>query len=117
MQFERASPFSEGLARVVKGGKVGFIDKSGKFVIPPTLSSAYSFSEGLAVVIDKKGKYSFIDKQGNRTIPGEFDAATSFVLGLAHVRTGIDYYSAKWSYIEKSGKPVFTYSDQSKRRR
>jgi hypothetical protein len=38
-------------------------------------------------------------------------------MGLAHVRTGIDYYSAKWSYIEKSGKPVFTYSDQSKRRR
>ena len=117
MQFERASPFSEGLAWVVKGGKVGFIDKSGKFVIPPTLSSADSFSEGLAVITDKKGKYSFIDKQGNRAIPGEFDAATSFVLGLAHVRTGIDYYSAQWSYIEKSGKPVFTYSDQSKRRR
>jgi bifunctional DNA-binding transcriptional regulator/antitoxin component of YhaV-PrlF toxin-antitoxin module len=117
MQFERASPFSEGLARVVKGGKVGFIDKSGRFVIPPTFRRALSFSEGVAVVVDKRDKYSFIDKQGNRAIPGEFDAATSFVMGLAHVRTGIDYYSAKWSYIEKSGKPVFTYSDQSKRRR
>lgn len=91
MQFEHASPFSEGLARVVKGSKVGFIDK--------------------------RDKYSFVDKQGNRAIPSEFDAATSFVLGLAHVRNGIDYYSAKWSYIEKSGKPVFPYSDQSKRRR
>jgi bifunctional DNA-binding transcriptional regulator/antitoxin component of YhaV-PrlF toxin-antitoxin module len=117
MQFERVSPFSEGLARVVKGGKVGFIDKSGRFVIPPTFLRALSFSEGVAVVVDKRDKYSFIDKQGNRAIPGEFDAATSLVMGLAHVRTGIDYYSAKWSYIEKSGKPVFTYSDQSKRRR
>jgi hypothetical protein len=38
-------------------------------------------------------------------------------MGLAHVHTGIDYYSDKWSCIEKPGKPVFTDSDQSKRRR
>ncbi len=65
----------------------------------------------------KGGKYSFINTQANRAIPGEFDGTTSFVMGLANVRTDIDYYSSKWPYIEESRKPVFTYSNQSKRRR
>ena len=33
-QFDEATDFSEGLAAVKIGGKWGFVDKSGKFVIP-----------------------------------------------------------------------------------
>lgn len=114
MMFDSAEPFSEGLARVRKGDKWGFIDKSGAMVITPQFDNAENFSEGVAVVtVDHKSW--FIDSKGKRVIPGVFDAASSFVMGLAHVRVGADYYSSKWSWIEKSGKAIFTYSDQSNR--
>jgi hypothetical protein len=55
--------FSEGLAPVQVGGKFGFIDKTGKMVIPPKYDDAFSFSEGLALV--KIGdKFRYIDKTG-----------------------------------------------------
>jgi hypothetical protein len=48
---------------------------------------------------------------------GDFDGANSFVMGLAHVRVGRNCYAAKWSYIDKTGKAIFTYSDQSNQSR
>jgi hypothetical protein len=123
LQFDNAEPFSEGLAGVRVGrnrglgkfGKVGFIDSTGAMIIQPQFFSAEDFSEGFAVVIDENQKYSFIDTKGRRSFGRDFDGASGFVMGLAHVRVGRDYYSAKWSYIDKTGKTVFTYSDQSKR--
>lgn len=49
-QYEDAKTFSEGLAAVKKDGKWGYIDKTGKTVIPFSYDYAFSFSEGLAVV-------------------------------------------------------------------
>lgn len=57
--------FSEGLAAVSRGGLWGYVDKSGKFVIPPRFRKAFNFAGGLAPVmvgnrvgyIDKGGKY------------------------------------------------------------
>jgi WG containing repeat len=115
LQFQDAEPYSEGLARVRRGGKFGFINKNGAMVIPPQFFDAQDFSEGVAVVMDDNYKYSFVDTKGKRSIAGDFDGASSFVMGLAHVRVGQDYYSAKWSYIDKTGKAIFTYSDQSNR--
>jgi hypothetical protein len=113
LQFEDAEPFSEGLARVRRGGKFGFINKTGAMVTRPQFFGAQDFSEGFAVVMDENYKYSFIDTKGNRAVASDFDGASSFVMGLAHVRVGRDYYSAKWSYIDKTGKAIFTYRDQS----
>jgi hypothetical protein len=115
LQFDSADPFSEGLAHVRMNGKSGYIDKSGKIVIPPKFSYGEGFSEGLAVV-RYESIFLFIDTKGQRAIAGDFDGASSFVMGLAHIRVGRDYYAAKWSYIDKSGKAIFTYSDHSKRR-
>jgi hypothetical protein len=117
LEFEDAEPFSEGLARVRLGAKFGFIDKNGVVVIQPQFFSAQDFSEGLAVVADGNYKFWFIDTKGRRAIAGDYDGASSFVMGLAHVRVGRDYYSAKWSYIDRTGRAIFTYSDQSNRNR
>jgi hypothetical protein len=35
-------------------------------------------------------------------------------VGRAHVRNGEDYETATWSYIDHSGRAVFTYSDKPK---
>jgi hypothetical protein len=116
-QFENAGPFSEGLARVQINELVGFIDSTGNFVIPPTFVFAYDFSEGFAVVSNKWGEKNwFIDKTGKQVFAETYDAASSFVMGLAHVRIGKEYKSPRWSYIDRTGKTVFSYGAQKKRR-
>lgn len=113
LQFEDAEPFSEGLASVRRDGRYGFIDKTGKMVIEPQYNRAWKFSEGLAVVIDGSHKYRFIDMSGKQAIAGEFDGASNFAMGLAHVRVGTGKVPAKWSYIDRTGRVIFTYSNQS----
>jgi hypothetical protein len=44
--------FSEGLARIVQGGKIGFIDKTGVMVIAPQFDFATPFCAGHAKVCD-----------------------------------------------------------------
>ncbi len=113
MKYDKAEPFAEGLARVRLDRKWGYIHQTGKLVLPANYQSALDFSEGIAVVGDGVFNYWFIDRNGHRAFPQPYTAASSFVMGLAHVRIGEDYYSAKWSYIDHTGRAVFTYSDQS----
>jgi hypothetical protein len=60
--------FCEGLAPVEKDGKVGFIDVTGKFTIPPRYSEAKNFAEGLAPV-GMGRKLGYIDKTGKFVWP------------------------------------------------
>ncbi|MGI7711509.1 WG repeat-containing protein, partial [Campylobacter coli] len=62
----------EGLASVGLNGKIGLIDKSGKFVIKPKFDSIWSFREGL-VKVGLNGKYGLIDKSGKIVIEPKFD--------------------------------------------
>ena len=69
--------FSEGLAMVERNDRVGFVDKTGALVMPPSYDNADSFSEGLAPVEinDQRG---FIDKKGNVVIAPAYDDAGRF---------------------------------------
>ena len=73
--------FSEGLVTIEEKDKVGFMDITGKIIIPPTYNDAQSFSEGLAAV-KLNGKYGYIDKSGKMSIPFQFNDAGSFHEGL-----------------------------------
>ena len=83
----------------------GYIDKTGKEVIPCRFYDTGGFFEGLARVLlaDKWGfgKWGFIDKSGKEVIPFIYDGADDFCEGLACVE--LDY---KWGVIDKSGKEV-----------
>ena len=80
--------------------KVGFIDKIGKYVIPPQFDLAGYFHHGLAwVKIDDK--YGFIDKTGKYVIKPQYDDADNFRHGLAWVK--ID---DKYGFIDKTGNMV-----------
>lgn len=75
-----AKEFSEGLAGVEIGNKVGFIDKNNRFIITPQyepMNRLKGFSHGLAVA-KKDGKFGFINKQGIFVIPPVFDYADNF---------------------------------------
>ena len=92
--------YYEGLAIVILNDKFGFIDKTGKEVIPIKYDGAYIFSEGLASV-ELNGKWGFIDKTGKEVTPIKYDDAKSFSEGLAVVKL-----NNKWGFIDKTGKEV-----------
>jgi len=123
-QFDDAEDFSEGLAPVkvqsadtvwcpadTQGNRsgstmmYGYIDKTGKLVIPAVFNSAEPFSEGLASV-RKCDQAFFIDKTGKTVIAGNFTYASSFSGGLAHVET-LTKDGLLAGYIDKTGKQVW----------
>src|SRR6266436_599332 len=123
-QFDDAEDFSEGLAPVkvqsadtvwcpadTQGNRsgstmmYGYIDKTGKLVIPAVFNSAEPFSEGLASV-RKCDQAFFIDKAGKTVIAGNFPYASSFSGGLAHVET-LTKDGLLAGYIDKTGKQVW----------
>lgn len=64
-EFERAAPFSEGLAKVKIDGKYGFIDKNGDVVIKPKFDNVSSFHNGIASIFLKNKRMGYINKAGD----------------------------------------------------
>ncbi|CAH1217220.1 hypothetical protein PAECIP111893_04236 [Paenibacillus plantiphilus] len=97
--FHYASHFADGMARVNVGKASGYIDKTGKLVIPYRFSSTSDFSEGRAVVqLQADGKYAYIDKTGKVLTPAMYAHAGRFSDGAAHV-----YVNGKYGYIDRNG--------------
>jgi hypothetical protein len=83
-----------------ESGPWGYIDKTGKIVIPLQFEAAQPFSEGLAAVkLDKK--FGFIDSGGRMVIQPRFDWVRSFQSGRASVKVGND-----WGFIDSGGAEV-----------
>ncbi|MCE5271963.1 WG repeat-containing protein [bacterium] len=96
--------FQDGLAPVMTAGGWGFIDRTGKLVIPAGYAEARSFSEGLAAV--RVGdKWGFIDRTGRLVIEPRFAEPLRFAGGLAQER-----YLDRVGYVDKSGKYVWEVS-------
>lgn len=101
--------FVQGLARIVEGGKHGFIDRAGTIVIAPQFDGAGSFCEGRAPVcmgcrpVQRGehtelvgGQWGFIDRTGRPVIPIVYDEVWAFTDGAATVtkagqRTRVDH--------------------------
>jgi hypothetical protein len=81
-------------------GKYGFVDRTGKEIIPCIYDEIGSFSEGLAPV-NLNGKWGYIDRTGKVIIPYKYDEIGSFSEGHAPVNL-----NGKWGYIDKTGKVV-----------
>ncbi len=64
--------FSEGLARVQSGNTFGYIDTSGKMILPPAYIGGGSFHQGLAVVSNEE-KTGMINRKGEQIIPMKYD--------------------------------------------
>lgn len=69
--------FSEGLARVESGNTFGYIDTSGKLILPPVYAGGGSFKNGL-VVVSNEEKTGMINRRGEEIIPLVYDHVKYF---------------------------------------
>ena len=112
-QYDDLSLFSEGYAAVCKDDKWGYIDKTGREVIPCKYDWANPFHEGLASVLPSYGSgFGFIDTLGREVIrhrpeieiPGEFSEDLVVIKNEKNDRFFV---------LDKKGHKVFqgTYGD------
>lgn len=110
VNYDCIDGFHDGLARVVKGEKYGFIDKMGNEVIPCIYyihegEYDYDFHDGLAFVYIGEKNY-FINKDGKEAFPFNYDYADPFSEGLAYVSK--DGHRA---FIDTKGNEAFSLQD------
>lgn len=112
-----------------KIGKMGYVDRSGKWVIKPKFSDAWRFSENLfdgqRAIFRSEGdcnKCGLIDQGGNIVCPAMYDEiiypahecdsflqycpnySTSY--GIALVKSAADDVG-RWRHINKDGRPIY----------
>jgi WG containing repeat len=108
--YDMAEMFSEGYSAVTVGEKHGFIDETGKYVLPlQSYEFLGSLNNGLADfrINDKVG---FINIKGEVIIKPQFDWADEFSEGLCVVRNDNGKLgSGKSGYIDTTGKLVMDF--------
>lgn len=80
-QYDKAWVFSEGLAAVVKDGKIGFVNARNETVLPFQYDYAdrngmaidYLFRDGYCTMTDARGACGLIDKSGNWVVEPLYD--------------------------------------------
>jgi len=136
-KFDSVSLFLEGRAAVniggrsgegvsclneggLMGGKWGFIDKRGEYVVKPRYGAVGFFSGGLAPVMRLREidgaeeaweQWGFVDTRGRLRIDPRFEEAKQFAYGLAPVKK-----DGKWGFIDKSGKVAVAFRFDAARR-
>ena len=76
--------FSDGMARIRKNNKYGFINKMGEEVIAPSFDNAEEFANGAAKV-QKGGKWGMVDKSGKYVVPCNYNEVEPYVEGMSLV--------------------------------
>jgi len=99
-EYDKAYPYSEGLAPVQKNGKFGFVDSGNNVVIPFIYEDVWSFTEGLAMA-KLNGKWGFIDKSTRVIVPFEYDEVSMYNDGIASVNK-----NGKWGCVDRSGNII-----------
>ncbi|MEA5010820.1 MAG: WG repeat-containing protein [Angelakisella sp.] len=96
-KYDEVWRFSDGYATVRIGDKYGYVDTSGKEVIPVTLEDVWSFGDGLtpAKLTDKWG---YLDAQNQTAIGAQWDECYKFYDGVAKFRQ-----DGKFGYLNTSG--------------
>jgi len=114
--YDFVAKLSEGLFRVVKKNESGewmsgFMNESGKLVLPLIYRTNHVFSEGLCAVDNSNERTGYIDKFGKVVIPFQYYMAEDFKNGIAEVRKpGTD----NWTKINKKGVQITTNTTKNK---
>ncbi len=106
-RFERAGPFSEGLAAYEDGAEFGYVDARGKKVLLPAHLPAgvihRPFSAGLAAV--RVGAlHGYMDRSGKLALPARYTTASDFTQGYAMACD-----DAGCGYLDPAGRGAVGY--------
>ncbi len=85
------------LYQIHRNSKFGFVDSTGKEVVPPIYEHNVGFNEGLAQVTFN-GKVGYIDKSGRFIINPSYEIGWGFKDGIACVKN-----NGKWGAINHKG--------------
>lgn len=106
-RFDSVGDFSEGLAAVVLGGRLGYIDTTGALVIQPQFVDDRlldaAFSNGLAAVTDVHSQRGYIDRHGRLVIPFRYAFAAPFAGDRARVAMPGSGGAPSFGYIDRAG--------------
>jgi hypothetical protein len=103
LQFDLGDPFSEGYAAVMQDHKWGYIDKTGKIVIPFSFGAAQPFGNGRAAVgTGPTAQFGYINTKGEFPLELRYEMAMPYREGLAAVRS----FAERFKFIDVSGKAV-----------
>jgi hypothetical protein len=107
-RYNYADKFVDGLSRVTVDGMYGFVDRTGKLVLPCKYDFVFEPSDGMALLKTADGKYGYCNNKGIVVIPPKYTDANDFGNGLAPVKVG-----EKYGYINKTGQWVIAqkYND------
>ncbi|CAN5182905.1 hypothetical protein BH09BAC2_BH09BAC2_12580 [soil metagenome] len=99
--FDETGSFYDGMARVKKNGKYGYIDDNNKLIIPLQYSDLATVQfEGL-IWAAVNGKYGHINTKGVIVTPFRYDDSWSFGDGLAKVKL-----NGLYGFVNKLGREV-----------
>ena len=92
-------PVSGNLFSFLESGKCGYMDNTGKIIIPPTFSYAQTFFYGVARILEN-GKYGLINSSGTIILPAEYDQlALKSQNDIIAIRDGIE-----WDFNQFTGQ-------------
>ena len=92
--------FNSGLLPAASGGKWGFMDTTGKWVIDPQFEGVAGFADGRAPV-KVGGRIGYVDLTGKFVVNPQYDQGNAFDEGYASFANG-----GKWGFIDTKGQEV-----------
>lgn len=95
--FERAYPFEDGIAVVVKDNKAGAIDKNGKEVIKFEFDNLSQFENGVSIA-NLSNKYGIINSEGAFTVEPKYKV----ILNALYNELYIAELDGKYGVIDKN---------------
>lgn len=103
--------FKNGIARIERNGRYGYMRIDGSLILPPVYSwAANEFREGFAYVQDEDGLYGYIREDGSWLVEPQFADAYPFYNGYARVME-----NGLYGYIDTDNQwlfePMFQYAD------
>lgn len=106
-----ARNFSGGLAPMHTKGGWGFVDRAGRWAVPPRFKDARPHSGGLAAVL-LDGRWGFADAKGAMAVPARYSEVGDFQEGLASVCELPEGPGRRCGYIGPGGETAigFKYS-------
>jgi hypothetical protein len=110
-RFDVAEKFGlNGLAKVSRDDKWGYINLKGEEIIPLHFDEVGDFEYGLVPVKNFNNKWGYFNAQGQPAVPFEFDAVSGIwrdnlsAVQLQVLQKGSPVY--KWGYVNPSGETV-----------